>query len=119
MIANRSIGTNPPHSHARRATELFQIKSPVRKRATEPLPRAWSHGSASRRSFPHRDSPSPSGKRTSPRSRDGPLASAVTPFAPHLAEARSSAVLLLATAPLAGNAYEVVANEFRSGARGL
>src|SRR5437867_6816358 len=77
------------------------------RRATEPLPLAWSHGSASRRGFPRRDSPPPSGRWTSPRSRDGPLTSAVTPFAPRLAEARSSAVLLLVTAPLAGNAYEV------------
>src|SRR5438132_11740561 len=101
-------------------TGAFQIKKPGAQtchRASREEP--WSHGSASRRGFPHRDSPSPSGKRTSPRSRDGPLTSAVTPFAPHLAEARSSAVLLLATAPLAGNAYEVVANEFRSGLRGL
>src|SRR5712691_1789830 len=99
------------------ATGAFPIEKPGARRATEHLVRAWSHGSASRRSFPRRDSPSPSGKRTSPRSRDGPLTSAVAPFAPHLAEARSSAVLLLVTAPLAGNAYEVVANEFRSQVR--
>src|SRR5438105_13126092 len=105
-------------AHARLPTEPFLAKSPVRD-VPPGFSRAWSHGSASRRGFPHRDSPSPSGKRTSPRSRDGPLTSAVTPFAPHLAEARSSAALLLATAPLAGNAYEVVANEFRSGLRGL
>src|SRR5438034_11369462 len=101
------------------ATGAFQIKKPGAQTCHRASPRAWSHGSASRRGFPHRDSPSPSGKRTSPRSRDGPLTSAVTPFAPHLAEARSSAALLLATAPLAGNAYEVVANEFRSGLQGL
>src|SRR6266571_2142459 len=68
----------------------FQIEKPGARRATELLVRAWSHGSASRRSSPRHDSPSPSGKRTSPRSRDGPLASAVTPFAPHLEERASA-----------------------------
>src|SRR2546425_5415609 len=69
--------------HARLLAHTVQPPSAQRlgaPRATEPLKKTRSHGSASRRGLPRRDSSPPSGGRTSPRSRNGPPTSAVAPW---------------------------------------
>src|SRR2546430_8134088 len=115
MIAKRSIGTGPPHATREAATGFSNRKAGCATchRASPPDPghtaalRDGVSSAATVRLLPE------SGPAQGPET--DPETSAITPFAPHLAEARSSAALLLVTAPLAGNAYEVVAKEFRSG----